>query len=115
MSQSSSDDTATDRWAALALCSLCRLPRSDERKRRSDGARAGRSATASAFTRQRGRPVLSQSSSEPSSAGDCIVCGHWADKRYGGMGRYLAMCIDCWEASESEPLPLSPDSEDGPS
>jgi hypothetical protein len=35
---------------------------------------------------------------KPSSAGECAVCGRYVEKRYGGMGRYRAMCIDCWEA-----------------
>lgn len=35
---------------------------------------------------------------QPSSAGDCQVCGKYAEKRYGGMGRYRVMCIGCWEA-----------------
>jgi hypothetical protein len=34
------------------------------------------------------------------TAGACGVCGRYADKRYGGEGRYLVMCIDCWEADE---------------
>ena len=37
---------------------------------------------------------------DPTSAGYCQVCGRHAQKRYGGMGRYLVMCIDCWVASE---------------
>ena len=36
----------------------------------------------------------------PSSAGECDVCGKYAEKLYGGMGRYVAMCIDCWRADE---------------
>ena len=47
-----------------------------------------------------GRARMSEpTTSEPSSAGTCLVCGALAPKRYGGMGRYLVMCIDCWERS----------------
>jgi hypothetical protein len=41
----------------------------------------------------RGRSV---SGPQPSSAGKCAVCGRWVAKRYGGEGRYLPQCIDCW-------------------
>ena len=46
------------------------------------------------------KPRSDQSESVPSSAGECMVCGHYAEKRYGGMGRYLAMCWACWEKDE---------------
>lgn len=36
-----------------------------------------------------------------SSAGPCAQCGLWADKRYGGEGRYLPMCATCWTAGTS--------------
>ena len=36
----------------------------------------------------------------PSSAGECGACGKHAEKLYGGMGRYVAMCIDCWRDDE---------------
>jgi hypothetical protein len=40
-------------------------------------------------------------SKHPSSAGVCQVCGRHADKRYGGEGRYLVMCLDCWLADSN--------------
>lgn len=45
--------------------------------------------------------IRSDPTDRPSSAGVCQVCGKHAPKRYGGMGRYLAMCIDCWEAVDA--------------
>ena len=35
------------------------------------------------------------------TAGICAVCGEHADRRYGGEGRYLTMCLDCWLADET--------------
>jgi hypothetical protein len=35
-------------------------------------------------------------SGTPSSAGECWACERHAEKRYGGMGRYHAVCLDCW-------------------
>lgn len=31
-----------------------------------------------------------------SSAGTCATCGTYAAKRYGGEGRYLPECLECW-------------------
>jgi hypothetical protein len=30
------------------------------------------------------------------------VCGEYAEKRYGGEGKYLVMCWDCWERDGDE-------------
>jgi len=30
------------------------------------------------------------------SSGICACCGKWVEKRYGGEGRYLVVCLDCW-------------------
>jgi hypothetical protein len=38
----------------------------------------------------------------PSSAGYCQQCGEWAEKRYGGEGKYLVMCWDCWAIPDEE-------------
>jgi hypothetical protein len=35
---------------------------------------------------------------QPTSAGICSKCGKHAEKRYGGEGRFLPECLDCWIA-----------------
>lgn len=34
--------------------------------------------------------------SPPSSAGICSTCGVYAERRYGGEGKFPPECRDCW-------------------
>lgn len=38
----------------------------------------------------------SESATPLSSAGWCYGCAVWAERRYGGEGRYFAYCSLCW-------------------
>jgi hypothetical protein len=40
----------------------------------------------------------------PSSAGICSTCGKHAEKRYGGEGKYLPECGECWTRGWAEEM-----------
>jgi len=52
--------------------------------------------------------VSRAANSQLSSAGVCSTCGKHVEKRYGGEGRHLPECIDCWTTprpANSQPDP----------